>query len=176
MASSADWRVDMQRRAMATVRTTASLALLLALASSSAASAASLRPVPLGFAPPATRAPGADAVSLPRELRPAQTFRVAPPREPIAVTTTRQLRRGALQSVVDAPEPSLGETRGSGEGRLQLHFQRGGGVRDLQTGYSDMCNRVSAKIWDDPNGKRVRFDVAGKPGFGIEIPLGRASR
>ena len=34
-----------------------------------------------------------------------------------------------------------------------------------------MCDNVSAKLWDDPDGKRVRFDIAGKPGVGVEIPL-----
>ena len=60
-----------------------------------------------------------------------------------------------------------------GEGKLQLKFQkRGNAFRDLNKGYREMCDRVSQKLWDDPNGKRVRFDVAGKPGIGIEIPVG----
>ena len=53
-----------------------------------------------------------------------------------------------------------------------FRFSRRGNVgRDLGQGYDKMCDAVSRKVWDDPKGKRIRFDVAGKPGVGIEIPL-----
>lgn len=53
-----------------------------------------------------------------------------------------------------------------------FRFNRRGHVgRDLAQGYNNMCEAVSRKVWDDPNGKRVKFDVAGKPGVGVEIPL-----
>jgi len=84
----------------------------------------------------------------------------------------QSLGRQALENVVLDPELApLDNDRA--EGRLQLKFQkRGNAFRDLNKGYREMCDRVSQKLWDDPNGKRVRFDVAGKPGIGIEIPVG----
>ena len=85
----------------------------------------------------------------------------------------QSLGRQALESVLDPAAPTALETQ-RGEGRLQLKFQKqGNAFRDLGRSYREMCDRVSAKVWDDPNGKRVRFDVAGKPGIGIEIPVGK---
>jgi hypothetical protein len=113
----------------------------------------------------------------PQAWRNPPTFRNAPPpRAPDAAERTRNLRQRALQSVLAAtPEPALDEEQA--EGRMQLHFQRrDNGLRDLNKSYRDLCNHVSEKIWDEPNGKRVRFDIAGKPGFGVEIPIGRAKR
>jgi hypothetical protein len=75
-----------------------------------------------------------------------------------------------VQSLLADPEPALEAPRDPG--RMQLKFQRrGNGLRDFQRSYNDMCNRVSGRIWDDPNGKRIRFDIAGKPGLAVEIPL-----
>ena len=156
------------------LRTTASLGLLLALAASQAA--ASARPLQLDFAPPASRASGADANRLPPALRNAPTFRPAPRAiapTPNNTSVVRNLGQRAVQSVLESPEPAIEES--DPDGRLNLHFQkRGHALKDLQKGYREMCDRVTAKIWDEPNGKRVRFDVAGKPGVGLEIPLGRA--
>jgi hypothetical protein len=83
----------------------------------------------------------------------------------------RSIGRQALENVLDPGAEPLDTERA--EGQLQLKFQkRGNAFRDLNKGYREMCDRVSQKLWDDPNGKRVRFDVAGKPGIGIEIPVG----
>ena len=87
----------------------------------------------------------------------------------------QDLGRQALENVLDADGPGLDEARG--EGQLQLKFnKRGNAFKDLNRSYREMCDRVSAKIWDDPNGKRIRFDVAGKPGVGFEIPVGHRKR
>ena len=87
-------------------------------------------------------------------------------------TRAQSLGRQALESVLDPAAPALDEARA--EGQLQLKFQKqGNAFRDLNRSYREMCDRVSSKIWDDPNGKRVRFDVAGKPGVGVEIPIGK---
>ena len=87
----------------------------------------------------------------------------------------RTLRRQALENVIDPAYASPDPDRA--EGDLQLKFnKRGNAFRDLGRSYREMCDRVSAKIWDEPNGKRIRFDVAGKPGVGIEIPVGHRSR
>ena len=84
-------------------------------------------------------------------------------------TADQNLGEKALASLLDgADEPTA--TASAEAGTFQ--FKRRGNVgRDLAHGYKDMCDAVSRKVWDDPNGKRVKFDVAGKPGVGIEIPL-----
>lgn len=153
----------------------ASLALLLALAAGQAV-AAGARPLQLGFAPPAARAAGAEHARLPLAAHPANpaSFRPAPRLAPASSPKpARQFGRNAVQSILAEPEPSF--EAANPDGRLNLKFQkRGHALRNVQQGYREMCDRVSAKIWDEPNGKRVRFDVAGRPGFGVEIPLGRA--
>jgi hypothetical protein len=84
---------------------------------------------------------------------------------------THDLGERALENVLDPQVPRvLDEDRS--DGRMQLKFQKRGSFRDLNKSYREMCDRVSQKIWDDPNGKRVRFDVAGKPGIAFEIPVG----
>jgi hypothetical protein len=168
------------------VRTTASLALLISLAPG-LASAVNTRPLRLELPALAAPAPAAPrSMAMPeRPLRPAFAARAS--ERPLRVsplfrrngtrveteTRAQSLRRQALESVLDpaAPAPALDDARA--EGQLQLKFQKqGNAFRDLNRTYREMCDRVSSKIWDDPNGKRVRFDVAGKPGVGFEIPIG----
>jgi hypothetical protein len=152
--------------------TTATLSLLLALASGQAV-AAGTRAMPSFAAAPFPRAAGAEFARLPPPAPAHGTFR---PARSAALPATHAIREHALQGLLaSGQEPVLEEA--PADGRLNLRFQRrGNAFKDLQGGYREMCNRVSAKIWDEPNGKRVRFDVAGKPGFGVEIPLGRAKR
>jgi hypothetical protein len=154
---------------------TATIALLLALAPGQAA-ATSVRPLDLGLGAPPPQT--AFAPSRPALLRPAlgNAFnRPSPNRANAAaaarVDTAVRLRDAALQGMIQEPQPdAFGEVAGSG--RLQLKFhKRGNAFRDLNKSYREMCNTVSAKIWDEPKGKRVRFDVAGKPGVGVEIPI-----
>ena len=148
---------------------TATLSLMLALAPDQAV-AAGARAMPSFAAAPSPRVAGAEAVRVPPAARAHGTFR--PGRE-AALPPTHEIRERALQGLLAGQEPVLEEPRN--DGRLNLRFQRrGNAFKDIQSSYREMCNRVSAKIWDEPNGKRVRFDVAGKPGFGVEIPLGRA--
>jgi hypothetical protein len=168
--------------AMRAVRSTASLALLLGLLPGLAL-AANTQPLRLELpalattpTPAAAVRPSAFTRSLaPRPARTAPLFqrngtRVAATR-PEVETKVQSLGRQALENVLDPGVEAIDNERG--EGKLQLKFQkRGNAFRDLNKGYREMCDRVSQKLWDDPNGKRVRFDVAGKPGFGIEIPVG----
>jgi hypothetical protein len=171
MAASAPGRVERRGESMKGSGTTAMLSLLLALASGQAV-AAGTRAMPNLAATPFPRAAGADFARLPPAEPPRNTFR---PARTAALPPTHEIRERALQGLLAGQEPAVEETRG--DGRLNLRFQRrGNAFKDLQGGYREMCNRVSEKIWDEPNGKRVRFDVAGKPGFGVEIPLGRAKR
>jgi hypothetical protein len=168
---------------MKAVRTTASIALLLGLLPG-LAMAVDTRPLRLDLpavspnaTAPVNSRPSAFARSMaPRPARTSPLFqrngaRAAAGARPEVETRVQSLGRQALENVLDPAVASLDSERA--EGKLQLKFQkRGNAFRDLNKGYREMCDRVSQKLWDDPNGKRVRFDVAGKPGFGIEIPVG----
>ena len=168
------------------VRTFASIALLLGIAPGLAL-AANARPLQLELPALSTVPAGAAASSRPsafsRSMAP-RPARVAPlfrregsaarplngPRAELA-SRAQDLGRQALENVVDPAYAPLDEA--PGEGRMQLKFnKRGNAFKDLGRGYREMCDRVSEKIWDDPDGKRIRFDVAGKPGVGFEIPVG----
>jgi len=115
-----------------------------------------------------------------REARIAPLFRRDDPngRPPVVRTDlqnrARDLGRQALQNVLDQDAPSLDDQRG--EGQMQLKFKRGNAFGDLNKSYRKMCDNVSRKLWDDPNGKRIRFDVNGKPGVAFEIPVGHHQR
>jgi hypothetical protein len=168
-------------------RNTASLALLIGLVPGLAA-AVQTRPLRLELpalntqamntqTAPAVEARGQRALFASRaDERPG---RVAPlfrrngnANRAVVQTRVQNLGRQALESVLDPTAPALDDQRG--EGKLQLKFQKqGNAFRDLSRSYREACDRVSAKIWDEPNGKRVRFDVAGKPGLGVEIPIGK---
>jgi hypothetical protein len=82
------------------------------------------------------------------------------------------LGQRALLSVLDEAETVDAELAqaGSGGGRFQFE-RRGSAGRDISRGYKDMCAKVSNKLWDDPAGRRVKFDIAGKPGVALVIPL-----
>src|SRR5689334_1708263 len=59
-------------------------------------------------------------------------------------------------------------------GYPELKFQKRGHLaRDIKRGYREMGENLARRVWEDPKGKRIVFDVAGKPGVGVEIPLGR---
>ena len=185
---------------MKAARKTASLAVLLILASGQASATVDTRPLQLELAAPAARPLPAQPAA--RSLTGSNTDRdsmLAPAfRRDARATARADARNGlrsdrpetragilqarahdlgerALENVLDPSVPrALDEDRS--EGRLQLKFQkRGNAFRDLNKSYREMCDRVSQKIWDDPNGKRVRFDVAGKPGIAFEIPVGHRS-
>lgn len=82
------------------------------------------------------------------------------------------LRQRALQSVLAESELAVEETDPGDPTQNRFRFEkRGTAARDISRGYRDMCARVSSRIWDEPNGRRVKFDIAGKPGVAVEIPL-----
>jgi len=85
----------------------------------------------------------------------------------------KSLRQRALQSVLNAPDVNPDESPAVSERSTdRFRFERqGSALRDFSRGYKDVCAKVSSKIWDDPNGRRIKFDIAGKPGVAIEIPL-----
>lgn len=146
--------------------TTAILLLLLTLATGQAQAGA--RPLQLGFVATPSRPDAADPMPVAPGHRAASTGAFRP--SPRTGAATQPVRQRALQSVLDPPQLALDEERPAGG--LQLKFKkRGNAFRDLGKSYREMCDRASAKIWDEPNGKRVRFDVAGRPGVGVEIPI-----
>ena len=58
------------------------------------------------------------------------------------------------------------------DGFPQLRFKKRGSLdRDIKRGYRNMGENLAKKVFDDPRGKRIVFDVEGKPGVGVEIPL-----
>lgn len=80
------------------------------------------------------------------------------------------LSQRALQSLLDNAE--LESAPATGPDGAAFRFERRGSAgRDVSRGYKAMCQRASERLWDEPNGKRVKFDLAGKPGVAIEIPL-----
>lgn len=79
----------------------------------------------------------------------------------------------ALQSVLDTPdlerEPVVSGSRPT---TVEFRFERRGpAIKNLARSYRRMCDSVSRKLWDDPKGRRIKFDIAGKPGVGVEIPI-----
>jgi hypothetical protein len=57
-------------------------------------------------------------------------------------------------------------------GYPQLRFKKQGAVaRDIKRGYRAMGQNLAKKMFDDPRGKRIVFDIEGKPGVGMEIAL-----
>ena len=101
------------------------------------------------------------------------TANAMPRRGPAAKGSPASLRQQALQGLLSPPEQAEAL---SSRDASPFRFRRQGNVgselgRDLGRGYRNMCDNVSRKVWDDPNGKRVKFDVAGKPGVAFEIPI-----
>lgn len=126
----------------------------------------------LGLAAPSSAAalgkPGADFHIA--TARPAPT---ANRRGPRFVQAEPSLRQRALESVFNVSEQASDSAAArAGSAPAQFQFERQGSpIRNLQRGYQDMCAKVTNKLWDEPNGRRVKFDVAGKPGVAVEIPL-----
>jgi hypothetical protein len=184
---------------------TASLAVLLILASGQASATVETRPLQLDLTAPALRPfpatpsprTGNAVASVPERApalagafrRQARAGARADAREGLRPeprpgtraemlrARTHDLGERALENVLDPQVPRALDEERSSDGRMQLKFQkRSNAFRDLNRSYREMCDRVSEKIWDDPNGKRVRFDVAGKPGIAFEIPVGHHNR
>jgi hypothetical protein len=102
---------------------------------------------------------------------PAQSS-IAPPAQSSLASAQRSLKRRALNSLLNAPEPVVETSYAeNGQSDFNLRFERQGtAARDVSRGYKQMCVNLSHKIWDEPNGRQIRFDVAGKPGIAFEFP------
>ena len=54
----------------------------------------------------------------------------------------------------------------------QFRFEHRGPItKVVPQSYRRMCDSLSRKIWDEPDGRRISFDIRGKPGIAIEIPI-----
>lgn len=124
----------------------------------------------------------ADSYSPPAREHGGQELRTASNRAAAASTGRRatgpgaadqSLRQRALASMLNAPDQHLdADPAAAGQSAPQFRFERQGpAIRDFARGYKEVCAKVSRKIWDEPNGRKIKFDIAGKPGVGIEIPI-----
>jgi hypothetical protein len=93
------------------------------------------------------------------------------------LTDRRELRQEALSTLgvglLTGLDPAdATSSNAPAEGYPRLRFKKQGHLaRDIKRGYRNMGENLARKVFDDPRGKRVVFDVAGKPGVGLEIPL-----
>ena len=110
----------------------------------------------------------------------ARRRRIGPPRHRPGAGRTATGRRRSKPETTRAGEhaqcagPALStpSPRAPGQAVPQFRFERQGpAVRDFARGYKEVCAKVAKKIWDEPNGRKIKFDIAGKPGVGIEIPI-----
>lgn len=145
--------------------------------------ALALLPCLAGAAPPDSRPLRLGLATLPasfaRASATSETYR-APIHSSVAdasrlgkpVQPMPNLRQRALQSVLSASDPGM-EEAGSDSAQVdRFHFEhRGPAWRNLARTYKSLCATASAKIWDEPDGRLIRFDVAGKPGVGVEMPI-----
>ena len=132
---------------------------------------------------PLVKAPPVQPVQ-PRTVPPANLSRrsfAAPQPEVIErdlrLTDRRRSRQEAMSTMglvlLAAPdateEPNVNAPQA---GYPELKFdKRGHLARDLKRGYRRMGEHLADKVFDEPRGKRVVFDVDGHPGVGLEIPL-----
>lgn len=123
------------------------------------------------------------AVAPPAAARaaPARPINLSPPDVSVAMAREAAVRSGsrgrnrhhfanplavqlatATPPMVASPSPPL----------PVLAFRDAGPLhREVQSGYRDFTESVARRVWTEPDGRRVIFDVGGKPGVGVEIPL-----
>ncbi len=134
----------------------------------------------IGFAAPAAcMADASTPLRLALDAEPARpmpankrhAMGAIPNRAPVAVNTPG-IGRQAMLSLLAEPDASGANDAAIATDSSGFRFKRQGNIgRDIGQSYKNMCDRASRHIWDDPAGRRVRFDVAGKPGLAFEIPL-----
>lgn len=126
-----------------------------------------------GAVPPLKlKIPAASSTAAPASLARSQPVTVASGvrRGPRFQQAEPSLSQRALQSLLDNADVEPQAV--AGQDGADFRFERSGSAgRELSQGYKAMCQRATDKLWDEPNGKRLKFDIAGKPGIAIEIPL-----
>jgi hypothetical protein len=153
----------------------ATFAMLSVLAVAVAPAAHAQKPLRIDIAPALIRNAPANFATQPAPGQRAARSFVAPQPQGADARDQRLARAEALTTlgVGLLNEPEQAEvTTASGAGYPTFRFQKRGAIaRDLRRGYRRMGENLARKVWDEPNGKRIVFDVAGKPGVGVEIPL-----
>ncbi len=136
--------------------------------------AASMASESMSSARPLRLALEADALRIEPIRESARSNANAMPRRgPAPANSPAGVRQQALQGLLSPPEQAEAiSTRDQSPFQLRRQGNVGSELgRNIGRGYRTMCDNVSRKVWDDPNGKRVKFDVAGKPGVAFEIPI-----
>jgi hypothetical protein len=124
----------------------------------------------------------AHAASRPASPRPGSHASFIAPRPQVAerdrrLTDRRESREDVLSSLgvglLTAPDDIDATTVTTpNAGYPQLRFKKQGHIaRDIKRSYRNMGENLAKKMFDDPRGKRIVFDVNGKPGVGMEIAL-----
>ena len=99
----------------------------------------------------------------------------------LRLTDRRQRRQEAISTLgvglltgLDSSDASDLTTTTPAQGYPVLKFNKQGHLaRDIKQSYRAMGKRLAGRVWDDPRGKRIVFDIQGRPGVGVEIPLKR---
>jgi hypothetical protein len=156
--------------------------LLTALAMLASPAATAQEPLRIDLAPlvrtaPATAAPRATPAQRDAHRR---SFNVPQPtvlERDRRLTDRRELRQEAISTLgvglLTGLDPAdTTSVSAPAAGYPQLRFKKQGHLaRDIKRGYRNMGENLARKVFDDPRGKRVVFDIEGKPGVGLEIPL-----
>ena len=93
------------------------------------------------------------------------------------LTDRREARQEALSTLgvglltgLDPADTTTSNT--PADGYPQLRFKKQGHLaRDIKRSYRNMGENLARRVFDDPKGKRIVFDIEGRPGVGVEIPL-----
>ena len=106
------------------------------------------------------------SLARPRPITPSNSVRRGPRFQQAEPSLSERALQGLLANA-ELESPAV-----TGQDEAMFRFERRGSAgRDLSKGYKSVCKSAAEKLWDEPNGKRVKFDIAGKPGVAIEIPL-----
>ena len=144
--------------------------------------AAAQKPLRMDLAPlmqdkPAVVAPRAAAVQRPAHRNSFNTPQPTILERDRRLTDRREARQDALSTLgvglltgLESAESTTSTTPANGY--PQLRFQKQGHLaRDIKRGYRNMGKNLARRVFDDPKGKRIVFDIEGRPGVGLEIPL-----
>ena len=139
--------------------------------------AAEGKPLRIDLAP-LVNAPAAPVRPAPRMHR--RSFAAPTPtvdERDLRLTDRKQRRQEAISTLgvglLTGLEPGDSfDTTTPADGYPALKFNKQGHLaRDIKQSYRAMGKRLAGRVFDDPRGKRIVFDIEGKPGVGVEIPI-----
>ncbi len=132
---------------------------------------------PLMQAKPAASAPRATPVQRAAHRRSFNAPQPTVLERDRRLTDRREARQEAISTLgvglLTGLEPADATTSNTpAAGYPQLRFKKQGHLaRDIKRGYRNMGENLARRVFDDPKGKRIVFDIEGRPGVGVEIPL-----